>query len=578
MEDRMKRVTLLAALLLTMTAEAQIGITRIKRQLETSAPQDIQLNLRHGETVDYELQFLSYRQAMDITGATVTLHATTNGMPDGTSFQISGTAGSNGTATVRIVTDEWLPYGLTSGTWTMEVSQPTLSKIMRASGSLRVSGLYYPSTNSPLPVTWSTNLWSAIATKLDTNNATYLATVASASTALQPADTNGWTVSSHVGLATTAQLGSYLPLAGGTMTGDITFLYPNGGIKSWDALQNPYFTRLQYFGTDFWAGYPVDPQVYNCGVAIGLETATGYMLAVGGRTRIDGDLVVTNNISAVSVTLNGADLQTTLAGKVDTSHTGNVRIIGGLIAGGLSITNAFGARNEVVVSPTNNADLLRVELEPGANVTGAFIGRPGAVVPPGANGSYMCYIKAPASGTYNHALGLEAGKSNGEILHLYNKDQKHVARFNTDANEELEVRWGRPDGGNQLYWLGGLDPYMVIGTNNATRAGTSMVTVRGNVDVQSLSVNGTNLTTTLASKVGTDRTITVNGSTGTLSSNLSFTVSTGLTSNQVSGIANAAVHGAVFTNQSWYAPNTNIQIRVYWDTTNGTFAVEEILP
>ena len=55
-----------------------------------------------------------------------------------------------------------------------------------------------------------------------TNDATYTGTVAKANSALQPADTNGWVVSSHSGLATTAQLGAYLPLAGGTMTGDIT--------------------------------------------------------------------------------------------------------------------------------------------------------------------------------------------------------------------------------------------------------------------------------------------------------------------------------------------------------------------
>lgn len=82
----------------------------------------------------------------------------------------------------------------------------------------------------------------------------------------------------------------------------------------------------------------------------------------------------------------------------------------------------------------------------------------------------------------------------------------------------------------------------------------------------------------LASKADASRTITVNGSTGSLSSNLTFTVSPGLSTNDVTSIANTAVHGAVFTNQIWYAPNTNATYRMSWDVTNGTFKVEEILP
>lgn len=158
----MRTILLLTAMMLSMTATAQISVSRIKRQLETSDPKEHQLNLRRGETVDFDLQFLSYGTVMDISGSTVTLHATTNGMATGTSFQISGTAGSNGTASVRISVDDWLPYQMTTGTWTLECALPTASRIMRASGVLKLSGLYYPSTNSPLPLTWSTNFWTAI--------------------------------------------------------------------------------------------------------------------------------------------------------------------------------------------------------------------------------------------------------------------------------------------------------------------------------------------------------------------------------------------------------------------------------
>lgn len=157
----MKKLILLATVFASMV-NAQVTIPRLNRKVETSAPQDIQLQLRRGETVDLSIQFTSYATVMDLTGATVTLHAITNGMTSGTSFQVSGTATSNGTATVRIVTDTWLPSTLTTGTWTMEVSQPSLSRIMRASGDLRVTGLVYPSAASPLPVSWATNLWSAI--------------------------------------------------------------------------------------------------------------------------------------------------------------------------------------------------------------------------------------------------------------------------------------------------------------------------------------------------------------------------------------------------------------------------------
>jgi hypothetical protein len=174
---------LLAALLLASVSTAQITVTRIKRQIETSSPQESKLDLRRGETVDFDMQFLSYGTVMDITAATVVLHATTNGMPEGTSFQISGTAGSNGTASVRISVDDWLPYTLTSGTWTLECASPNAPRIMRASGTVKVSGLYYPSTNSPIPVMWATNFLNIIAGKVSATDATYTSTVARAAAA-----------------------------------------------------------------------------------------------------------------------------------------------------------------------------------------------------------------------------------------------------------------------------------------------------------------------------------------------------------------------------------------------------------
>lgn len=257
------KATLLAALLLASLAQAQISVTRIKRQLETSKPQEIQLDLRRGETVAFDLQFLSYGTVMDISGSTVTLHATTNGMLTGTSFQISGTAGSNGTASVRISVDEWLPYQLTSGTWTLECALPTASRIMRASGVLKLSGLYYPSTNSPLPVSWSTNFWTAIsAIQTRTNDwntaygwgdhaaAGYLASSAwlawlSTNQYVRAADTNGWTVSPHQAWLTNQQ--SSVTLTNFTASG--YFKVPDGMIHMFPGA-GEFGTAYRHFGFD----------------------------------------------------------------------------------------------------------------------------------------------------------------------------------------------------------------------------------------------------------------------------------------------------------------------------------------
>jgi hypothetical protein len=484
----MKKLILLATVFASLV-NAQITIPRLTRKVETSAPQDIQLNLRRGETLDLSIQFTSYATVMDLTGATVTLHAITNGMTSGTSFQVSGTASSNGTASVRIVTDEWVPTTLSTGTWTMEVSQPSLSRIMRASGDLRVTGLVYPSAASPLSVSWATNLWtaigaisSAVSSKVSTNDTTYLATVSKANTALQSdavSNSNNWNLAfswgNHAGL--------YLPISWlpswDDMTNKPSTFTPSAHDHSYTAITNSP-----------WALATALSNSNNWNLAFSWGNHAGLYLPLSGGT-ITGNLTVTGRVTATAGTI-----------------------------GGVHGTYTAGSRGVATLTPTNNADLFRVDVEPGANVTGMMFGRPGSVVPPGANGSYLCYIKAPASGTYNHALGLEAGKSNGEILHLYNKDQKHVARFNTDSSEELEVRWSRPDGQDQLYYKGSTDPYMTIGTGGLARAGSARLTVGGSVSATSVSM----------------------------------------------------------PEQIWSATGTNATYRMSWDITNGTFKVEEILP
>jgi hypothetical protein len=180
----------------------------------------------------------------------------------------------------------------------------------------------------------------------------------------------------------------------------------------------------------------------------------------------------------------------------------NATLIGGSTIDGLSFAGSLvGGRYQTVIAPTNTANLFRIDLEPGAEETGMFIGRPDATIPAAAGGSYMVFVKAPASGTYNHAMGLEAGKADGEVLHCYNHLDQHVGRFNTkqigtggSATHELEVRWGRPDGQDQLYWLGGPDPYLTIGTGGLARAGSSRVTVDGTITATAFDGSGAALT------------------------------------------------------------------------------------
>jgi len=126
------------------------------------------------------------------------------------------------------------------------------------------------------------------------------------------------------------------------------------------------------------------------------------------------------------------------------------------------------------------SEVFRVESEPGANQVGIYFGRPGSTIPPGAQGSYMAFFRAPASGTYNHALGLAAGKTNGEILHLYNWQDAHILRFNTDGNEELSILGTTKAGVNQwLMTLGATPTQQFLGslTVGSVTGGTAKLNV-----------------------------------------------------------------------------------------------------
>lgn len=262
---RLSIVTL--TILLASIATAQVSVTRIKRQLETSKPQEIQLDLCRGETVDLDLQFLSYGTAMDITGATITLHATTNGMPAGTSYQVFGSAGSNGTASVRIAVDDWLPYPLSSGTWTLECSQANASRIMRAKGALKVTGLYYPSTNSPIPYMWATNFWTSINGMITGK--------------LDIASTASWTVTPHDAWITLDQVPP--------QTNQVSVLRLQGLANEWVSIVSGTATLIRVYNSGFILQGYGSPDYFGLGPSAPPDTyifQTPARLEDGGITEV----------------------------------------------------------------------------------------------------------------------------------------------------------------------------------------------------------------------------------------------------------------------------------------------------
>jgi hypothetical protein len=224
----MKHVTpAILCLLLALPALAQT-VPRIAWSVETSAPAERRLDLRYGETVDLECRMLSYQRAIDLTGASVTLHGRTNGMAEGASWQIAGEARSNGVAFVRLSTVDWAPRSASNLLYSIEATQTNGVRLLRASGTAYVAPSAAASSNEPMPALWFTNIvgqLNAHASRTDNPHAVTAAQVgalgsadliaatsvlataasvtlatqglASASGVLRPSDTNGWTVSAH---------------------------------------------------------------------------------------------------------------------------------------------------------------------------------------------------------------------------------------------------------------------------------------------------------------------------------------------------------------------------------------------
>ena len=145
------RIRMIMTFLAASLAYGQ-GVPRIAWTVETSAPAARRIDLVYGETVDLQCRFLSYQAPLDISGAAVTLHARTNGMSEGSSFQITGTACQDGLACVRLDVSRWLPQGLASVPYTLEVAQTNSVLILRAGGVVYLTGTASASVSAPVPI------------------------------------------------------------------------------------------------------------------------------------------------------------------------------------------------------------------------------------------------------------------------------------------------------------------------------------------------------------------------------------------------------------------------------------------
>lgn len=131
-------------------------------QVDTDNPRAQNIDLWYGETVDLECTFRSYFNLMDIDGATVVLHARTNGMAVSESFQAAGVVGGNGLATVRLRVDDWLPQGLESVDYTLAVVQADGVNVLRGFGTIILRGSSVATGSGPMPESVYTQLSEAL--------------------------------------------------------------------------------------------------------------------------------------------------------------------------------------------------------------------------------------------------------------------------------------------------------------------------------------------------------------------------------------------------------------------------------
>jgi hypothetical protein len=144
---RRQLLTLSYYLLTLSPVFSQSVIRTLAWELDTARPALQEWALVRGETVDIECRYLAGASAMDVRGATVVLHARTNGMPADLSFQVTGRVGrvsstnlaAVGWVTVRLRPDLDLPHDVTRCTFSLDTSLDAARNLV-ATGLLRLSG------------------------------------------------------------------------------------------------------------------------------------------------------------------------------------------------------------------------------------------------------------------------------------------------------------------------------------------------------------------------------------------------------------------------------------------------------
>lgn len=213
----MMRKTMISAAALCAGAALCGVVPRYVWQVETSDPVERHWPMTYGGSYELRCQHLDHRAPMDLTGAAVVLHARTNGMESGVSWQATGSVMSAaGYVSVTVTPDTLLPTGLTSVAYVIAVTLRE-TNLLAAAGNIRLTGTGAGLNSAPLPSRVSAELWSALLAEqtariaADAALTQAVAAVSAAVAALETnavtrAGTNGWEVGGHGGLATTGDV------------------------------------------------------------------------------------------------------------------------------------------------------------------------------------------------------------------------------------------------------------------------------------------------------------------------------------------------------------------------------------
>ena len=187
----MRFLTMIFCAFLTANLWAQT----VPRQAWTVDTEDLRmrnLSMIYGETLDLECTFRNYFSALDIEGASVTLHARTNGMDAGESYQVTGYSEAGGKAVVRVDVDAWLPQGLDSVDYTLAVVRAGTTRILRAFGTVYLRGSSAANNHVPMPMSVYAVLESELTNHIAWAEAEISALQSGLANALKPSDTNGY--------------------------------------------------------------------------------------------------------------------------------------------------------------------------------------------------------------------------------------------------------------------------------------------------------------------------------------------------------------------------------------------------